>query len=324
MLSLEKAQEIIDSELEKLQIPGEPEKLYEPVRYVLNNGGKRIRPALVLLACDLFGADYQKAIFPALGIEVFHNFTLLHDDLMDNSFFRRNRPTVHVKWNPNIAILSGDVMSIMANNLICMADSTFVKPVSLMFNRTAIQVCEGQMLDMEYSQKESVSIAEYINMIGLKTSVLIAASLAIGAIVAEAPENDSMTLYNFGMNLGLAFQIQDDLLDSFGDQEVFGKKIGNDILTNKRTFLLIKAFEKAEGKNLDALKRYFSDDFTNSTEKINGVLNIFKLLDIKKTTEEQIKHYYNIALEYLTELQLPEKQKKEILRFSAQLMKRIK
>jgi len=257
MLSIEKAQELIVRELETLSIPVSPENLYEPVRYILGNGGKRIRPALVLLACDLFGADYRKALKPALGIEVFHNFTLLHDDLMDNSIVRRNRPTVHIKWDANTAILSGDAMSIMANSLICQVDPDAIVPVSRLFNKTALEVCEGQMLDMEYSARDNVTIEEYINMIRLKTSVLIAAALGIGAFIGGASEEESFILYNFGMNLGLAFQLQDDLLDSFGNEQVFGKKIGNDIITNKRTFLVIKAFEKAKGEDLHLLIKYF-------------------------------------------------------------------
>jgi geranylgeranyl diphosphate synthase type II len=324
MLSIEKAREIIMSELEKLVIPQEPEKLYEPVRYTLRNGGKRLRPALVLLACDLFDADYQKALYPALGIEVFHNFTLLHDDLMDNSPIRRNRPTVHVKWDQNTAILSGDVMSIMAYNLICMVDSEVLSQVCRLFNKTALEVCEGQRLDMNYSQKDNVSIPEYLNMIGLKTSVLIAASLGIGALVAGATDKDSAIIYNFGMNLGLAFQLQDDLLDSFGDQVVFGKKIGNDILTNKKTFLLIKAFEKAKGSDLLVLKKYLSGYDFDPREKINEVISIFSKLEIRKATEEQIGKFYDNALSYLNDLSVPPDRKEVLIQFSEQLMKREK
>jgi geranylgeranyl diphosphate synthase type II len=324
MLSIETAQVIIVEELEKLEIPEKPEKLYEPVRYILGNGGKRLRPALVLLACDLFGGDYHKAIYPALGIEVFHNFTLLHDDLMDNSTIRRNKPTVHVKWDANTAILSGDVMSILANSLIGKADSESMPSVSRLFNKTALEVCEGQMLDMEYADKEAVSISQYINMIGLKTSVLIAASLGIGALIAGASEKESDILYNFGMNLGLAFQLQDDLLDSFGDQEIFGKKIGNDILTNKRTFLVIKAFEKAGEEELLDLKKYFSGSIFNPDEKINSVLRIFNKLDIKKETQDLIHFHHEKAISYINELDIPSDRKIVLVDFSKELMKREK
>ncbi len=324
MLSIESAQVIIVKELEKLEIPAKPEKLYEPVRYILGNGGKRLRPALVLLACDLFGTDYRKALYPALGVEVFHNFTLLHDDLMDNSTVRRNKPTVHVKWDPNTAILSGDVMSILANSLICKSDSENMPAVSRMFNKTALEVCEGQMLDMEYAEKDNVSIPEYINMIGLKTSVLIAASLGMGALIAGASEKESDILYNFGMNLGLAFQLQDDLLDSFGDQEIFGKKIGNDILTNKRTFLVIKAFEKAGKEELPELKKYFSDQKFNPDEKINNVIKIFNKLGIKKETQDLINFHHEKAMSYLNELDVPRERKSVLIEFSEELMKREK
>ncbi len=322
MLSFKSAQEIIAGEIEKLIIPKEPEKLYEPVRYILSNGGKRFRPVLVLLACDIFGAEYHKALNPALGIEVFHNFTLLHDDLMDNSQVRRNKATVHVKWDPNTAILSGDAMSILANKLICKVDPENIFPVSQLFNKTALEVCEGQMLDLEYSEKENVTIPEYINMIRLKTSVLIAASLGIGALIGGASEKESTILYNFGMNLGLAFQLQDDLLDSFGDQKVFGKKIGNDILTNKRTFLVIKAFEKAHGKDLLELKKYFSDEDFKPREKITNVIKIFTKLNIRKETEDQIINYHQKALNYMKELDVTMERKSILIGFAEELMNR--
>jgi geranylgeranyl diphosphate synthase type II len=324
MLSIEKAQEVVELAVEKLPIPAKPEMLYDPVRYILANGGKRIRPALVLLACDLFGTDYNKAINPALGVEVFHNFTLLHDDLMDNSSIRRNRPTVHVKWDPNTAILSGDVMSILANTLIGNIDSELSVPVTRLFNKTALEVCEGQMLDMEYSIKENVSISEYINMIRLKTSVLIACSLGIGALVAGASEKDSSVLYNFGLHLGLAFQIQDDLLDSFGQQEKFGKKIGNDILTNKRTFLVVNAFEKAKGDDLQELKKYYSSLDFDPTEKINAVTSLFIKLGVKKATEEKIMEHHRIGMEYLSKLDMPNDRKNVLVDFSKSLITREK
>jgi len=324
MLHIETALEIIAKELEKLEIPEKPEKLYEPVRYTLSNGGKRLRPALVLLACDLFGADFRKALYPAIGIEVFHNFTLLHDDLMDDSVVRRNMPTVHVKWDANTAILSGDAMSILANSLIIKAETENTIAISRLFNKTALEVCEGQMLDMEYAGKTDVTIPQYLNMIGLKTSVLIAASLAIGALVAGATEKQSETLYHFGMNLGLAFQLQDDLLDSFGDQVTFGKKIGNDIINNKRTFLVIKALEKARDKDFEDLNYYFSGKEFDPEAKIKAVLVIFNKLNIRKDTEEQIRIHHQKALNYLAELNVPQENKKVLIQFSDELMKREK
>ncbi len=324
MLSISKAQKLISDELKKLVFPEEPKKLYDPVRFILSDGGKRLRPSLVLLACDLFGGNYHKAIYPALGIEVFHNFTLLHDDLMDNSSIRRNRPTVHVKWDPNTAILSGDAMSIIANDLICRVDDEKIRAVSNLFSKTAVEVCEGQMLDMEYAQKESVTISEYINMIRLKTSVLLAASLGIGSYIGGAPEKEADRMYYFGLNLGLAFQLQDDLLDSFGNQDLFGKKIGNDILTNKRTYLVIKAFEKAKGSDLLILSKYFSGIDFDPNEKIHQVISVFNSLDIKNDTQNQINIFHKKALKYLNEVNLSHERKKILLEFSEELIKREK
>ncbi len=324
MLTIEEAQNVIADELKKLQIPKEPWNLYEPVRYILRNGGKRIRPALVLLACDLFGQDYRKALYPAIGIEVFHNFTLLHDDLMDNSIVRRNSPTVHIKWDANTAILSGDAMSILANSLISKVDPVALVPVNRLFNKTALEVCEGQMLDMEYSTRQDVTISQYINMIRLKTSVLIAASLGLGALIAGSGEEESEVIYNFGLNLGIAFQLKDDLLDSFGEQEVFGKKIGNDILTNKRTFLLIKAFEKAGEEDRAELKKYFPGEEINPEKKIQGVLQIFDKLGIRKETENEIASYYNKALGFLKVLKIDEHGKKGLEDFANTLINREK
>ena len=324
MLSISKAQKLISDELKKLVFPEEPKKLYDPIRFILSDGGKRLRPALVLLACDLFGGNYHKAIYPALGIEVFHNFTLLHDDLMDNSSIRRNRPTVHVKWDPNTAILSGDAMSIIANDLICRVDDEKIRAVSRLFSKTAVEVCEGQMLDMEYAQKDSVTISEYINMIRLKTSVLLAASLGIGSYIGGAPEKEADRMYYFGLNLGLAFQLQDDLLDSFGIQDLFGKKIGNDILTNKRTYLVIRAFEKAKGSDLLILSKYFSGFDFDPDEKIHQVISVFNSLDIKNDTQNQITEFHRKALKYLNEVNLSHERKKILLEFSEELIKREK
>jgi len=243
---------------------------------------------------------------------------------MDNSTVRRNRPTVHIKWDPNTAILSGDVMSILASSLINKVDAGILGPVSSLFNKTAIEVCEGQMLDMEYALCENVSISEYINMIRLKTSVLIAASLGVGALIAGAAEKESESLYNFGLHLGIAFQLQDDLLDSFGDQNVFGKKIGNDIITNKRTFLLIRAFEKASGHELMELQKYFSGEEFDAREKIDSVLAVFNKLDIRKETETKINEHHQNALKYLEAINVPVERKEVLMRFSAELMKREK
>jgi geranylgeranyl diphosphate synthase type II len=291
---------------------------------MLGMGGKRIRPSLVLLACDLFNSDYRIAINPAIGIEIFHNFTLLHDDLMDYSSFRRNNPTVHTKWDQNTAILSGDVMSFLANKFISNVDPRVLVPVNYMFNKTAIEVCEGQMLDMEYSVSESITIPQYLNMIRLKTAVLIASSLSIGALVAEAPEAGINQIYNFGLNLGIAFQLQDDLLDIFGNEEILGKKIGNDIITNKRTYLFIRALEKSDNLQREELSRYYSGINFESQDKIEKVTKIFKSLDIKDETEVQINKHFNIAMEYLDAITIERGRKLVLTEFSEYLMKREK
>lgn len=324
MLSLEKAGEIIENELEGIEIPAQPALLYDPVRYAIKNGGKRIRPSLVMIACDMFASDYKKAISPALGIELFHNFTLLHDDLMDDSSIRRNQPTVHIKWDANTAILSGDVMSILAGKYIANVDENIIVPITGLYNKTAIEVCEGQMLDMEYAQKKNVTLPEYINMIRLKTSVLIAASLAIGAIAGGADNKQINALYEFGINLGLAFQIQDDYLDSFGDLSKFGKKIGNDILTNKRTFLAIKALEKAKDEDLKKLQNYFSGFSFDPKEKIENVLAIYKKYEIGQAALFGINEYHNDAVKLLNELNIPTSRKVPLMLFSEQLLNREK
>jgi geranylgeranyl diphosphate synthase type II len=260
MISLDEAQQIIEKNLAEISFPDNPVNLYGPVEYILSNGGKRIRPSLVLLGANLFSDDVQPAVNPALAVEIFHNFTLLHDDLMDNSLIRRGRDTVHIKWNPNVAILSGDAMSIIANRFVSKVDSKILPDVMEVFNRTAIEVCEGQMMDMEFENRNDVHVDEYLRMIELKTSVLIAASLQIGALTGGASKQDSVQLYEFGRSLGIAFQLQDDLLDSYGDVEKFGKKIGNDIITNKKTYLMISALDNADDDDLYTLNLWLEKD----------------------------------------------------------------
>ena len=322
MLSIETAQKIITKELEKLNIPDAPSDLYDPVRYILFSGGKRIRPSLVLLACDLFGEDYMKAVGPALGIEVFHNFTLLHDDLMDNSNVRRKKPTVHIKWNPNVAILSGDVMSILSNQLVCNVKNELLAAVITLFNTTALEVCEGQMMDLNFEKQEDVPLSEYLKMVGLKTSVLMAGSLKLGAIIAEAGVKDCENIYDFGYNLGMAFQLQDDFLDTYGDQEIFGKKIGNDIVTNKKTFLMIKALELAKGEKLKQLKNYLRTTEYEAIEKIRIVKEIFDELHIGSITEECINQYFEKASLSLEAVMVNPERKKVLNDFSRSLMAR--
>jgi len=322
MYTLPEAQKLIEKHIQSMSIPEHPVELYEPVRYVLSIGGKRIRPALVILACDLFEGGVAQALLPAVAVEVFHNFTLLHDDIMDRSELRRGQPTVHVKYNENVAILSGDTMSILASRLMNQAPGVVLQSIHDVFTRTAMQVCEGQQLDMNFEDRLHVSEAEYLHMIELKTAVLIAASLKIGAILGGASEKDAGDLYDFGRNLGLAFQLQDDLMDTYGNPQLTGKKVGTDILDNKKTFLVIRALEKASSEQKDALTKWLTMKNFDAEEKISAVTSIFDELHIKEATEKRIGDFHRQAMECLQQLNRPEERKKELQHFAEWLMKR--
>jgi len=322
MYTLLEAQNLVEKHIRTLSIPDTPPELYEPVRYVLSMGGKRIRPALVLLACDLFSGAVESAIIPAIAVEVFHNFTLLHDDIMDRSELRRGHPTVHIKYNENVAILSGDVMSILSSRLINQSPGVVLHVVHDVFTRTAMQVCEGQQLDMNFEERPSVSEEEYLNMIRLKTAVLIAASLKIGAILGGASEKDSEDLYEFGKNLGIAFQLQDDLLDTYGDPELVGKKLGTDIVDNKKTFLMIRAIEHAGPGQKKKLEQWLTNTDFDHDEKIREVTAVFDQLKIREQTEDKIREYYTLALSNLKHLNRPEERKSELYNFASFLMNR--
>jgi len=322
MYTLLEAQNLIEKHLENLSIPDTPPELYEPVRYVLSLGGKRIRPALVILACDLFEGAVEAALKPAAAIEVFHNFTLLHDDIMDRSELRRGHPTVHVKYSENVAILSGDVMSILASRLMNQAPGVVLNLVHEVFTKTAMQVCEGQQLDMNFEEVLTVSEEEYLHMIELKTAVLIAASLKIGAILGGSSQKDAEDLYDFGRNLGLAFQLQDDLLDTYGDQEFIGKKPGTDILDNKKTFLMIRALETASPSQKEKLCAWLTKKEFDRNEKISSVTDIFNELKIKELTEKRILDFYEEALASLERLNRPSERKSELLNFASFLKTR--
>ena len=291
----------IEKELNSFSFNQSPANLYEPMQYMLSLGGKRMRPALVLLGCELFNGDYKKAIPAALGVELFHNFTLLHDDIMDNAPLRRNKETVHTKWNNSIAILSGDAMFVKACEQILKTDDAVVKDILKLFYATALQVCEGQQLDMDFENKEVVSIEEYIQMITLKTSVLLAGSLQIGAMCANANNDACKHIYEFGKNIGIAFQIQDDLLDAFGDKEKFGKKEGGDILAGKKTFLFAKACELL---NSDEKRSFINLYNSNSAEKISSVMSAFQKLNLKQHTKTEIDKYHNEGISHLDKIAL--------------------
>jgi len=322
MHTLESLQQIIKDSIDKLKFNQKPRELYDPINYILDLGGKRLRPALCLLSCDMVEGDIIKAIPPAMGIEIFHNFTLLHDDIMDEAPIRRGKPTVHQKWNSNIAILSGDTMMALAYEQIMKAPNEVMQEVFSVFNKTAIKVCEGQQYDMNFETQKVVLISDYIEMIRLKTAVLLAGSLKIGAIIGGANNKDADNLYLFGENLGIAFQLKDDLLDAFSDEEKFGKKSGGDILTNKKTFLYLKAFELAKGKNYESLQDYFQKDLNDGLEKINGVKEIYKELGVDTLTNIEIDKYYDHALLHLDKVSVSPGKKAELLKFTDQLKKR--
>ena len=286
----------IEQEITRLQFTYPPKSLYDPIEYILSLGGKRIRPALVLMACNLYKENVDTAVNPALGLEVFHNFTLLHDDLMDDADKRRNKPTVHKVWNANTAILSGDAMLIAAYQLIGETESESLKEILDLFTRTALEICGGQQYDMEFESRTDVTEEEYIEMIRLKTAVLLACALKMGAIMGNAPKADAETLYQFGINIGLAFQLQDDLLDVYGDTATFGKNIGGDILCNKKTF--------------------------DPAEKIAAVTAIYDQLRLKELSEEKIHAYYNQAINCLTSLNVAPERLNILKEVSARLMNR--
>jgi len=322
MYTLLEAQNLVEKHIQNLSIPEAPAELYEPVGYILALGGKRIRPALVILGCDLFDGEVASAIIPAVAIEVFHNFTLLHDDIMDRSERRRGHPTVHIKYNENVAILSGDVMSILASRLMNQAPGVVLNVVHDVFTLTAMQVCEGQQMDMNFEEVLTVTEEEYLSMIELKTAVLIAASLKIGAILGGASQRDSEDLYEYGRNLGIAFQLQDDLLDTYGDPSLIGKNLGTDIVDNKKTFLVIQALKVASASQKKELNEWLTREEFEREEKIAALTSLFDALKVKELTEKRIREYYQKALASLDKLNRPKEQKSELYNFASFLMNR--
>jgi len=300
-----------------------PVDLYSPVNYSLDMGGKRLRPVLVLLSYNMFSETVREALPAAIAIEVFHNFTLLHDDIMDNADVRRNRPTVHKKFSENSAILSGDVMAFIAYRYLYECKAEQLNEVCNLFTNTAIEVCEGQQYDMEFENRMDVTEEEYLEMIRLKTAVLLACSLKSGALLVNADKKITGQLYDFGINLGLAFQLQDDLLDSFGDPDSFGKKIGGDILANKKTFLSINALQQATGETKNELLNWFSNTELNPEEKIKSVLEIYKKLNIRSFTEQKIELYFNKCNQILDEIEIDYERKSQLKEISKLMLKRV-
>ncbi|MEA5427228.1 polyprenyl synthetase family protein [Arcicella lustrica] len=299
-----------------------PEELYEPIRYLMSLGGKRMRPLMTLMATALFTDDWQKAIKPATAVEVFHNFTLMHDDIMDKAPLRRGKPTVHAKWNDNTAILSGDVMLVQAYELLMFVEDAKFKKALKRFNRTAAEVCEGQQLDMNFENRENVSEEEYLEMIKLKTSVLLGYALELGGIIGGASEKSCDLLYNIGLNIGLGFQLKDDLLDVYGDPEKFGKQVGGDIISNKKTFMLIEALEKAEGETKLALDKWLSLKEFDATEKVKAVTTIYDILGIREVATIKINTYFDKAFEALDSLKVDEDRKLILRTFAETLIDR--
>jgi geranylgeranyl diphosphate synthase type II len=315
---------LIENELAQLELNKQPHELYEPIRYILSLGGKRIRPVLTLTACEAFGGNPLNAKYAALAIEVFHNFTLMHDDIMDKAPLRRNKPTVHTKWNETIAILSGDTMFVYSQLLMLKSPDKHIKTLLELFNKTAIEVCEGQQLDMNFEQQQQVSIPSYINMIALKTAVLLATSLKIGAIIADADTNNCNLIYEYGKNLGIAFQLQDDILDVYGNPDKFGKQVGGDIISNKKTFLLLKALElaKINPYKLSELQNWLQVSTKHAKEKVEAITEIYNFLGIKEIAENEMKKYLNKALQSLDSTSLNTNYKELFKSFAHSLMLR--
>lgn len=312
--------ELVEQEIGELIYPNSPISLYKPIEYIMGLPAKRLRPMLVLMAYQLFEDDIATALSPAIAIELFHNFTLLHDDIMDNAPLRRGNPTVHQKWNSNIAILSGDVMMIKAYQMLTQVETQKLNAILDCFNKAAIKVCEGQQLDMDFENRDNVNLDEYIHMIEYKTAVLLAASLQIGAITAGASKEEQDNLYAFGINIGIAFQLKDDFLDVFGAAESFGKQIGGDISANKKTFLYLKALQLADHNTRKKLQIYYTNH-NKSAEKVDEVKSIFNRLDLQKHLVDSMRAYYKKAMRHLNIIN--SNCKDPLITFSDKLMDRI-
>ena len=324
MYSLEQVVEIVEKTILKEKYNYQPKGLYEPIKYVMSMGGKRLRPVLTLMSYNLFDEKLENAFNPALGIETFHNFTLLHDDIMDNADLRRNKPTVHKKWNENTAILSGDAMMVKAYLHLLNYKGKNFREILDIFTQTALEVCEGQQYDMNFEIIDKVSIDDYLEMIRLKTAVLLAASLKIGALVADADKDDVENLYQAGLNVGMAFQLQDDFLDAFGDEDSFGKVIGGDIVANKKTFLLISALNIAKKDELEDLKNCFNISNDKKEEKISRVIEIYEKLNIRHITNKKMDEYLELAFSYFKKVKVDNDKKYHLIEFAKMLSHRVK
>lgn len=313
---------MVNEFLDHLSYDRKPESLYEPIKYVLSMGGKRIRPTLMLLAYNLYKENPEDILMNACALETYHNYTLLHDDLMDNADMRRGHLTVHKKWNDNTAILSGDSMLVLAFQRMMQCDTKHLKDILDLFTVTALEIGEGQQYDMEFETRNDVKEEEYIEMIRLKTSVLLACALKIGAILADASAEDADNLYKFGEQIGLAFQLQDDYLDVYGDSKVFGKEIGGDITSNKKTYMLINAFDKANDAQRKELTRWVSARDFDRNEKVDAVTRLYNEIGIDQLAQDKIAYYFAESKKFLDAVNVPEEKKEELRKYAQKMMKR--
>ena len=322
MRTISEYQDLISRHFDSIKYQKEPNNLYEPIRYILSLGGKRLRPVLTLMATEVFDVDCQKALAAATAVEVFHNFSLIHDDIMDDAPLRRGNETVHEKWNINTGILSGDAMLILAYQYFEAYEPKIFQELAKLFSKTALEVCEGQQYDVDFETRDDVTIPEYLKMIEYKTAVLVAAAMKMGAIAAETTEENKNLIYDFGLNLGLAFQLQDDYLDAFGNPETFGKQVGGDIIENKKTYLYLKAMEFASVNEKEQLLNLFSFQSSYNTDKINSVKGIFNQTGASAATQKAIENYTFKALETLAKMNIGNDKKAILKAFAENLMSR--
>jgi geranylgeranyl diphosphate synthase type II len=323
MKQIDQYRETFINYLEEKIVLGEPKNLYEPIVYILQLGGKRLRPILTMMTAEIFGTSHKKSLDAALAVEVFHNFSLVHDDIMDKAPLRRGKATVHEKWDINTGILSGDAMLILAYQLFENYDGKTFKALAELFSKTAIEVCEGQQYDVDFETRNDVTIPEYLKMIEYKTSVLVGAAMKMGAIIAQTSEEDADRIYDFGRNLGLAFQLQDDYLDAYGDPEIFGKQVGGDIIENKKTYLYLTALENSSEQNREKLLELFSNtSVEDATEKVNTVKTIFNESNVPVAIKAIIADYTQKAFQILENLNVGDKEKLALKAFGEYLMNR--
>ncbi|MDI6049318.1 polyprenyl synthetase family protein [Flavobacterium sp. XS2P24] len=322
MHSIYQYQEFLSDYLKSQYETKEPRNLYEPIHYILDLGGKRMRPVLTLMSAEVFDADYKKALPAALAVEVFHNFSLVHDDIMDDAPLRRGQETVHEKWNLNTGILSGDAMLILAYQYFEQYEPIIFRDLAKLFSKTALEVCEGQQWDVDFEERNDVTIPEYLKMIQYKTAVLVAAAMKMGAIIAETSEENANLIYDFGLNLGLAFQLQDDFLDAFGDPETFGKQVGGDIIENKKTYLYLKAVAFSNEVEAEELRRLFSIQPEGNTEKIKTVKELFNSSGASKATQDAIQDFTFKAFQTLDKMNISVDKKEMLKAFGENLMGR--